>query len=91
MEDEDMGNFTECKCPVITKTLRGVLLSLVEHKTSDEMKGKKGCLVHDGWSRVGVHYVAVFTCYMITTITLSKDGEEKRMMFRSYLSLHHLI
>ena len=30
VDDDDMRNFAECKCPVSTKTLRGVLLSLVE-------------------------------------------------------------
>ena len=36
-------------------------------------------LYHNGWSRAGVHYGAVFACYMIKKINLNKDGEEEKV------------
>ena len=30
-----------------------------------EMKGKKGCILHDGWTQSGVHYMGVYGTYMV--------------------------
>ena len=34
------------------------------------MNQTKGFILHDGWSRGGIHYVAVFACFM-------NNGEQK--------------
>ena len=58
------------------KTLLDTLVHLmwvVEEKIAAEMKGNKGCILHDGWSRYGRHYVALYASY----IMLKKDPNGK--------------
>ena len=43
------------------------------------MNGCKGCILHDGWSRAGIHYIAVFACYMISKKIIGPDGNEKKI------------
>lgn len=49
-----------------------VLKYLVGEKIKDKMQGKKGCIMHDGFSLYGVHYFAVIAQY---TNTFNKEGE----------------
>ena len=39
------------------------LTLVVEDKIAGEMKGKKGTILHDGWSRFGRHYVCLFSAF----------------------------
>ena len=38
---------------------------IVEEKIAKEMQGKKGGILHDGWSRHGRHYVALMASYLV--------------------------
>jgi hypothetical protein len=41
------------------------LVILVEQKVKDELaKTSCGAIMHDAWTRAGIHYVALFACYM---------------------------
>ena len=55
---------------VLVETLLHLSL-VVEEKIAKEMKGKKGCILHDGWSKYGCHYVALMVSYLVET----KKGE----------------
>ena len=41
------------------------LTGVVEEKIAAEMKDNRGCILHDGWSRYGRHYVALMAAYLI--------------------------
>lgn len=54
--------------PTSYETVVATMLELaiiIEEKIAREIKGRKGSILHDGWSRYGVHYVALMACYMI--------------------------
>ena len=53
------------------------LVFVVEEKVAAEMKGKKGMIYHDGWSKFGVHYVCLFASYMVE---LSEKGKFEFVM-----------
>ena len=53
------------------------LVFVVEEKVAAEMKGKKGMIYHDGWSKFGVHYVCLFASYMVE---LSEKGKFESVM-----------
>ncbi len=40
---------------------------IVEGKIAVEMKGRKGTIIHDGWSKFSKHYVCLLACYMVHT------------------------
>jgi hypothetical protein len=40
---------------------------IVEKKVASEMAGKKGIIMHDGWSKFARHYLAIMACYMVST------------------------
>ncbi len=40
---------------------------IVEKKVASEMSGKKGIIMHDGWSKFARHYLAIMGCYMVST------------------------
>ena len=61
------------------KTLLNTMLELtliVEEKIAAEMKGKRGIIMHDGWSKFSRHFVCVLVAYMASTGKRSIDGEE---------------
>ena len=37
---------------------------IVEEKIAAEVAGKKGCIIHDGWSHQGTHFVGLMASYM---------------------------
>ncbi len=41
-----------------------LLMFIVEDKIKKEMARKKGCIIHDGFSRFGTHYFGVIAQYM---------------------------
>ena len=51
------------------------LVWVVEERIAAEMKDKKGCILHDGWSRFGRHYVALYAAYPVTKI--DRDTKEE--------------
>ncbi len=40
---------------------------IVEEKVAAEMKGKKGIIIHDGWSKYSRHYVCLLATYLVDT------------------------
>ena len=52
--------------------IRKVLFNLVHivesHIAADLQKAKRGAIMHDGWSKFGTHYVAIFGQYNRTVI-----------------------
>lgn len=49
---------------------------IVEQKIAKEMKGKKGIIMHDGWSKFARHYVCLLACYLIGSGKRDSDGTE---------------
>ena len=49
------------------------LIYVVEEKNSNEMKGNKGQIIHDGWSRYVNHFVALMAFYLIE----EQNGDKK--------------
>ena len=39
---------------------------IVEEKIAAEIKGKRGVIMHDGWSKFARHYVCLLAFYMIS-------------------------
>ena len=59
-KDEEI-NFSQEK---VKETLYK-LVELVEHRIAQNMKmAGRGSILHDGWSKNGVHYVAIYGCFM---------------------------
>ena len=47
------------------------LSDIVKGKIVDEMKNAKhGTIIHDGWTLPGVHYIRLFSCYIIQRKTI---------------------
>jgi hypothetical protein len=38
---------------------------IVEEKVAAEMKGKKGTIMHNGWSKYSRHYVCLLATYLV--------------------------
>jgi hypothetical protein len=51
------------------------LSMLVEEKIAKEMEGKKGTIIHGGWSKFAKHYVCFLAAYMISTSKRNVEGE----------------
>ena len=59
--------FNKYQCAVTVETIQETLLKLVELvelRIAKEMENTKGALLFDGWSKRGVHYVALIASYM---------------------------
>ena len=66
------------------------LMWVVEEKVTKEMIGNKGCILHDGWTRFGRHYVALYAAYLITRKDLhNKDFEEHVVTMLACSTLPH--
>ena len=61
------GNKTVGYDMLISLLLR--LSIVVEEKIAKEIQGKKGGILHDGWSRHGRHYVALMASYLVKNHT----------------------
>lgn len=63
------------------KKMKGVMQTLVrirEREVLDEMKkAGHGGIMHDVWTCAGLHYVALFACY-VRTVRVVEDGNEKQ-------------
>ena len=52
------------------------MVDVVEKKISNEMaEAGRGSILHDGWSKNGMHYVGVYACY-INKANLSASKNE---------------
>ena len=71
---------------VILATMLELTL-IVEEKIAAEMKGKKIVITHDGWSRFGRHYVALFVIYCHTPQGGREDAVEQRIRLLSVSTL----
>jgi hypothetical protein len=66
VEDESFRHFSKYNVALSAKTIREVILKLVElveQSIAVELKGKKACLLHDGWSHNGDHFIGLFASY----------------------------
>ncbi len=73
----DLLNVDPVSYKVCVHTMLELML-VVEDKIAKEMKGKKGSLLHDGWSRYGKHFVVLLVCYMLEQETIGADGKKKK-------------
>jgi hypothetical protein len=48
---------------------------LVEEKIAKEMEGKKGTIIHNGWSKFAKHYVCLLAACMISAGKRNVEGE----------------
>ncbi len=49
---------------------------VVKEKIAGEMNGKKGTIMHNGWSKFSRHYVCLLVSYLIATGKKDVFGEE---------------
>ena len=52
-----------------------LLTMVVEEKIAAEIKGKKGRIMHDGWSKFSRHYVCLLASYLVSDGKRCLDGE----------------
>ena len=82
VEDDVYRGFSMYKdIPISIKTLRSTIYALVEMieiEVAKEMKeAKQGCLMHDGWSKNGTHFVGMMACFMSQrTVQFGKHQEK---------------
>lgn len=69
VEDEFYRSFSKWPFEFGVKRVRRVMFALteiVENKIGDEMvKARFGAIMHDGWTKGGVHYIGIFSCYLV--------------------------
>ena len=80
VDDADFRSLLSCSETKLSyKTLVNTMLELtliVEEKIAAEMKGKRGIIMHDGWSKFSRHFVCLLVAYMASTGKQSTNGEE---------------
>ena len=77
VEDKDFVSLLVCEGTsyhIIVDTMFQLSL-IVEKKIASEMKGKKGIIMHDGWSKFARHYLAILACYLVATDKRDRKGE----------------
>lgn len=77
MEDKDFSDMLICKSMsyhVFINTMFELYL-IVEEKVAAELNGKKGVIIHDGWSKSSRHYVCLLAAYLIATGKRDSSGE----------------
>ena len=60
--------------PTLVETML-VLTMVVEEKIAQEIKGVKGTILHDGWSKFSRHYVCLLASYLVSDGKRCLDGE----------------
>ncbi len=60
----DVINCERASHKIFTNTMLELSL-IVEEKIAAEMKGKKGIIMHDGWSKHSRHYVCLLAKYLV--------------------------
>jgi hypothetical protein len=80
MNDSDFCDVINC-AKTSHKTFTDTMLELsliVEEKVAAEMKGKKGIIMHNGWSKYSRQYVCLLAMYLVDTG--KNDVSEQQMM-----------
>ena len=49
---------------------------IVEEKIAAEIKGKKGTIMHDGWSKYARHYICLLASYLIPNGKRDSEGQD---------------
>ena len=78
MEDRNFCDITNCERSS-HHTFADTMLELsmiVEVKVAAEMKGKKGTIIHDGWSKYSRHYVCLLAAYLVDTGKNDASGQK---------------
>jgi hypothetical protein len=76
IKDSDFCSLLSCKktsCDIFIETMLELSM-IVEGKFAVEMKGRKGTIIHGGWSKFSKHYVCLLACYMVDTGKGDYDG-----------------
>ena len=71
----DMINCERTSHTIFTNTMLELSM-IVEEKVAAEMKGKKGTIMHDGWSKYSRHYVCFFAMYLVDTGKNDASGQK---------------
>ena len=78
VEDSEFRKFHRFNEKISRKVLKDTIFKLVDvvdKKLGEELKlAGKGSILHDGWTCAGVHYIALFACYLLPK--LKKEGKE---------------
>ena len=54
------------------------MVQIIERKISKEMaEAGRGSILHDGWTKYGIHFVCLYACYMKKVIMSSLKSETK--------------
>jgi hypothetical protein len=80
MNDSNFSYVINCE-RTSHKTFTDTMLELsliVEEKVAAKMKGKKGIIMHDRWSKYSRHYVCLLATYLVDTG--KNDASEQQMM-----------
>jgi hypothetical protein len=78
MNDSDFCYVINCE-RTSHKTFTDTMLELsliVEKKIAAEMKGKKGIIMHDGWSKYSRHYVCLLATYLVDAGKNDVSGQQ---------------
>jgi hypothetical protein len=95
IKDKDFCSLIKCE-EISYKVFVDTMLELsmiVEEKIAAELKGKRGTIIHDGWSKFSKHYVCLLACYMIDTGSKGADGvmmSEAQMTLLACTTLPHV-
>ena len=69
------------------------MLEIVEGQISAEIKDNtQGYILHDGWTKNGVHFFAIFECYIKKVSISSYYGviEEPQIILIDRSPMHHI-
>lgn len=87
VEKDSFRRFGKMQCKFSAKTFKSLLdelVKLVEGILKKEMvAAKHGAIIHDAWTKGGIHYVGLMTCFIKTSNLKRPPGgnEKKRKMF----------
>ena len=76
LQDKDFASLLNCEGTsygVFVDTMLQLSL-IVEKKIASEMAGKKGIIMHDGWSKFSRHYLAIMASYLVPTDKRDRRG-----------------
>ena len=77
VQDKDFASLLNCEGTsyrIFVDTMFQLSL-IVENKIASEMAGKKGIIMHDGWSKFARHYLAIMASYLVSTDERDRRGE----------------
>ena len=83
--DPELRALSKFTSKLDTKTIRGVLMSmvqLVEDRIKEALDGKKGALLFDGWTENGTHFVAMIVSYIDVVKSFAAGTETHQTVTR---------